>query len=267
MGRYGLLVGLAFLCALAFVAPAHAITIDGTDYALFAKTAIEMEDGESTILGNVGVNDVGGLLRVGAFNNIVGTATADDLFFGTASQVSVCAFNTSGGVDPDAVCGRQAQAITPITAWPPAPVPTVPPCVNTWPDVIVHHRDSVSLDPGCYGDVRIGDGATLTLAAGTYDFKTLRLENGSLLNGNGAIVNVKGLVVTEPAVSISGVTINSSASRGVVVGIGHGSFLDSVVLNAPNGTVHLHRGVVVAFVVEVIARRIVVGPITVVIPD
>ena len=268
MGRYAVLGGLTFLCALAFVAPAHAIMIDGINYVLFAKKAIELEDGRTTIVGHVGVNDVGGVLRVGAFNSIFGIARADGMFFGTASLVDACDFNTSTGIDPDAVCGSQAPAGAPMTAWPPSPVPAAPSCVETRPNLVVHHRGSASLAPDCYGDVRIADGATLTLGAGTYDFKSLRLENGSLLDGGGgAIVNVKGLIVTEPAVTIVGVAINSSASKGVVVGIGKGSFLEDVVLNAPYGTVQLQRGLVLGPVVEIVAKRIVVAPITAVVPD
>jgi hypothetical protein len=267
MGRYSLLGGLAILCALAFIAPADAITINGKTYVLFAKTAIEMEDGWTAIFGNAGVNDVGGRLRVGAFNIIRGTAAADDMFFGTHSVVDGCDFNTSTGVDPNAVCGSQAPVTAPITVWPPAPVEPVPSCVNTQPSEIVPHGESKILDPGCYGDVRIGGEATLTLAAGTYSFKSLRLKNRSHLNGNGAIVNVKGLVVTKPSVAIIGVTINSSVSRGVVVRIGKGSFLEDVLLNVPDGTVHLHRGVVVGFVVGVVARRIIVDTITGVIAE
>jgi len=42
----GLLAGtLAAVITLAFVASAHAIMVNGTDYALFAKESIKMETG------------------------------------------------------------------------------------------------------------------------------------------------------------------------------------------------------------------------------
>src|SRR5215831_12306465 len=42
-----LLGALAFVCALAFVVPAQAVTINGVDYTLFAKTTIKMEEGNT----------------------------------------------------------------------------------------------------------------------------------------------------------------------------------------------------------------------------
>src|SRR5262249_38867638 len=179
-----LLGALALVCALAFVVPAYAITINGVDYTLFAKTTIKMEDGNTTIDGNVGVNDVGGFLRIGAQNKITGTATADKIFFGTGSTVGHCEFNTSAGGHPAASCATPAPAPRPVTAWPPLPVPVVPNCVNAQPDLTVPVNGTASPAPGCFGDVSLKDGATLNLSAGTYNFKSLRMESGSILNGN-----------------------------------------------------------------------------------
>ena len=54
MRAKSLLGALAFLVACAFVAPAGARNIGGTDYVLFGRTAVKMEDGPVTIDGNVG---------------------------------------------------------------------------------------------------------------------------------------------------------------------------------------------------------------------
>src|SRR5262245_61369969 len=138
MGTRGLLGTLAFFVACTFVAPANAANIGGTDFALFGKTAVKMEDSAANpaspgflkIEGNVGVNDVGGLLRIGKNNIITGTAIADNIFFGQGASVGTCVFNNSTGVDPATVCGTivsPAPAGTfPIVAWPPlaVPVPT-----------------------------------------------------------------------------------------------------------------------------------------------
>jgi hypothetical protein len=243
MRRRFFLGTLALLCALAFVVPAQAITINGTDFVLFAKTTIKMEDGPTVINGNVGVNDVGGLLRIGAGNTINGIAIADRMFFGSGAKVTDCEFNTSTGGNPSAVCGTQSPAVLPITSWPPSPVPVVPSCVNTNPDVIVPAGGSLALAPGCYGDVDVRDNATLTLSAGTYNFKSLRLQTGSLLDGNSATVNVKGLVVTEPGVTINDVNITTVASGTFeAIIIGNSSTLNNVVLYAPNARMHLHQG-------------------------
>jgi hypothetical protein len=234
---------VAFFCALAEVVPADAVTINGVDYVLFGKTAIKMEDGGTNVPGNVGVNDVGGLLRIGANNSISGTATADRMFFGTGAQVTSCEFNTSTGGNPNTVCGTQSAASVPITAWPPLPVPLVPSCVDTQPDLVVPPNGSASPSPGCFGDIRLRDGATLTLSPGTYNFRSVRLETGSTLDGNGAHVNVKGSLITEPSVTINDVTLTAvAAGTFEAIVIGNSSSVNSSVLYAPNARMHLHQG-------------------------
>lgn len=269
MRNDSLLAGIAFLWALALAAPAGAITIGGIDYAFFAETAIKVEDGTVNILGDVAVSDAGGLLRLGGGNTIVGTATADRMSFGASSHVTACEFNRAMRGDPGAACGTEAPATVPITAWPPFPVPETDPCVQAGQNnLTVPVGGAASPLPGsCFGAVDVKQGGTLTLSPGAaYNFKSIRLHAGSALNGNDAVVNVKGRIVTEALVTVAGVTINSSASRGSVIGVGSNSTLQGVVLIAPNATVRVRAGTLVGTDVEVLARRIILGPITVVIP-
>lgn len=270
------------LCVLGFTTPAAAIDIAGVDYTFFAKTKIQMQNGPSNVPGNVGVNDQGGLLRVGAANTIFGDAIADRMFFGTSAVVTGrCESNIFKGIDPTVVClgpAASGPAALPITEWPPENVPQVDPfdsCVDIEHDFVVPVGASLPLTPGCYGDVRIRDGAILTLEPGDYSFRSLRIENEALLFGGGARVAVKGHVVTEPRVTIANVSITTPASRGVAIVVGIGSSLDGVSLAAPNGTVQIRRDVVLGCDatlpecppnVSVVAERIVVGPITFVIP-
>ena len=126
--RTGVLPGaLAILCALAFAGPADAINIGGTDYTLFAKTNVKMKDGSLlSIQGNVGVNDVGGLLRIGASNRIMGAAFADTMVFGRGAKVDNCAFNASTRGDPTAACTEISSTILPITHGLQCPFPSFP---------------------------------------------------------------------------------------------------------------------------------------------
>ncbi len=68
-----LLLGLLLL-ALASPPPAQAITVNGVDYALFARCKIGMENGPVKITGNIAVNEIcgvqDGLLHIGAHNTV-----------------------------------------------------------------------------------------------------------------------------------------------------------------------------------------------------
>src|SRR5206468_4685024 len=79
---------LLLLCAVAMVTPASAVTVNGVDYVILAKSAILMENsadciplpvntlGCTIINGNVGVSDTTGTLKIGSNNIINGSATA-----------------------------------------------------------------------------------------------------------------------------------------------------------------------------------------------
>jgi hypothetical protein len=246
-----LLGTIALLSAFAFAAPANAMVINGTDYVLFGKTAVKMEDGPIVINGNVGVNDVGGLLRIGAHNKIFGTATADNMFFGTGAEVDVCKYNTSTGGNPVAVCGNippdpnpPGAGPFPIVAWPPQAVPASFPVTNS--NQVCPAGGALALAPGDYGGLDVKDNCVLTLAAGTYNFKKIRLQNGSTTNGAGStatFVNTNGSIITEPGIDVNGVkmtSVNSGTFEAIV--IGNNSTLNDVILYAPNARMHLHQG-------------------------
>jgi hypothetical protein len=139
----------------------------------------------------------------------------------------------------------------------------IPPCVNTAPDVIVPSGAVVSLPPGCYGDAVVHAGATLTLNAGIYNFSYLRLQNGSTLNGNGAVVNVQGDIIGGPNETIEDVTLTSLSSGTPAVQIGlsnssPGSTLTNVLIYAPNDTVRTYK-FVTGTNVEIVADTIRIG--------
>jgi hypothetical protein len=254
----------------ALVMPGSAFVIGGVDYVLFAKTAVLMQPGPLIFVGNIGVNDAGGLLRVGARNLVLGTVTADRLRLGVAALADTCEFNTPLGGDPATACGTQASAALPLSpTWPPFAIPDVDPCVgDRGNDFTVEPGEVVTLPAGaCFGHVRVKRSGILVLSAGApFNFESVRLEDGSLLDGRGAVLTVKGQITTARSVTISAIGITTLA-RGMAIGIGAEAALADVLLAAPNGTVQVHRGVVVGPGVEILATRIIVAPITFAIPN
>jgi hypothetical protein len=247
---------LGLVGALVFALPAAAITEGGRDFLLLAKRSVLLENGPVVINGNIGVNDPDGVLKVGAKNTINGHVVAHRIIFGTGAKVTTCEFDVSSGVNPRDVCTTMISPVNPplpIVAWPPFPVPPVDPCVNTQPDMTVPDGTTMNLAAGCFRNLRVGDDATLTLSAGTFNVRSLRLLSGSTLGGAPSTVNVKGLTVTEGGVTIKDLTLNTG-SRSAAVQIGQNSTVDNVLINAPNGGVHLHMGVVLLNGSEVVAR-------------
>jgi hypothetical protein len=261
---------LAFLCALAFVVPAGAVTINGVDYVLFAQCKIGMEDGPTNITGNIAVNEAcgveNGLLRIGAHNIVNGTATANRMFFGTGASVTTCQTNASAGGSADNVCGNIPPDLIPfpvalpITAWPPLPVPVVVPGAT---DFVCAPFTTCPLPAGAYRDIKVRDGATLNLdTAGTYQARSLLVETAATLNGNGSSVNLTGGFNTEPNANVNDVTITSiKAGTAEVIEVGNGSHINNSVFYAPFARAHLHQATL-GQGVEVIAVLIIVEPVT-----
>lgn len=289
-----LLGTLVLLCALALGTPSGAMTVNGIDWVLLAKTGILMEPSDDcphnidpanppagkicmNIVGNVGVSDVGtanpaiGRLQIGAKNDIVGLARAHNIVFGTLSETDTCNFDITSGVAPNPpVCHtKSSPALLPIVAaWPPGPAGAVPfnACVNAAASLTVPAGATQALAPGCYKDIRLNAGATLNLSGGAYVFKTLRLLAGATLNGGGANVNVQSLTISEPGakwndlfISTPG-TANGQFSVTEFINIGNGNILKNVVLYAPTSAIHLHLGTS-ASNFEAVANFITVEPI------
>jgi len=253
---------LAILCALAFAVPAGAINIGGTDYTLLGKTNVTMKNGSLlSIQGTVGVNDVGGRLRIGASNKITG-AVADTMFFGSGATVDNCAFNTSTGGHPTAACLEISSTILPITAWPPVPVPVVSAGVR---DPICPTDGALDLAPGNYRNLQVNAGCVLALIAGNYNFKSLHMRAGSTMTGAAATATAIHVlkVVTGPRVTINDVSITAIAVGPFdAIKIARDSVLNNVRLYAPNARLHLQKGGVYSNF-EGVAKFITVEQITI----
>jgi hypothetical protein len=250
---------LALAWGIALTGPADAIVVNGVDYMLFARCKVGLENGPISIVGgvaNVAVNEIcgvqNGLLHIGVNNVIQGTATANNIFFGTGASVGTCHFNTAIGGNPVLVCGAQSSPVpapfNPITPWPPLPVPAV-----TVGSQSVLCPPICSPAPGNYKDIRAKDGATLNLTAGTYNARTVLIESGATLAGIGANVtflNLTGTFNTEPGANINDVMITSVLGRGLPglgsstesIETGNGTHVARAVFYAPFSRMHLHQG-------------------------
>jgi hypothetical protein len=266
---------VSLLCTLAFVVPANAIVINGVKYVLFANEGILMEQGDTEIAGNVGVNSATGVMEIGANNRIVGTATAHSILRGSNSLTDICRYDvTSGGGVCSQVLPPGSVPIVnfPIVNWPAIPnLPAIPPapvpCVPGTAVSVTAANSPLHLNTGCYTTLRVNPDKVLNLSAGNYFFTgEVRLRNQSTLNGAGATVNAAGHIVTEPSVNINDVTLNSAGSGGNVVHIGNGSKVSNARIYAPAGEMHLHTNMEAAPPFDAIANRIIVEPIKILPP-
>ena len=234
--------------------PASAVNVPGCgEFILFAEDRMSFEQGPTLLTGNVFLANPNGTVSVGAHNVIHGTVTAHKIFLGTDAVVDICIADIVAGPGK---CGNAVPGPIPpfnppgacTNSFPPPPLmsPNVPDCVNTGANVTVPGAP-LSLTPNCYGSLRVKNGATLTLTSGqTYNFKDVLIEQGATLKGSivgtSAIVNVKGLVRTEPSANLNDLLVNVQASAGAVVALGNNAILTNVVFNAPNGLIHPRSG-------------------------
>jgi hypothetical protein len=262
---------LAFAVALVFVVPAGAINIGGTEYLLFGRCKIGMENGPIFIDGNVAVNEICGLqngfLHIGVDNVITGSGTANRIFFGTDASVGVCNFNQNAGGNANNVCGAQNAAVLPITAWPPLPIPTVTPGAT---DVTC----TGNLAAGSYRNIQVPNNATCTLQ-GNVDARAVIVGTGGTLNG-GFNLNLTSTFNTEPGAIINNVNItsvlgvlsgntcigaNGLGSTAEAIETGNNTVVTGSVFYAPCARMHLHQGGDFSSGFEGIAVLITVEPV------
>jgi len=250
--------GIVGLLGLAFAAaPASAVSVPdcGGDFIIFAKDRINFEGGNTILFGDIFVQSPTGQVIVGANNTLHGTLSANKIIVGNGAVVDACVANTitllgtgkcttsTIGFNPTAACLAAAPLVLPA-------FPTS--CI---PGTVFQPTASTSLAPGCYSNVRLGAGVTVTLTpGGTYNFKgtELRLlDAADLISGTGqpdsaATVNVQGnltLVATSSPgnpTSLNNLLVNVLGSGGQAVQIGNGALLRDTVINAPKGNVHPH---------------------------
>src|SRR5262249_37353259 len=123
------------------------------------------------VAGDLGANDPGGFLRLGRKTRVAEGATVagDSVAVGNGSRVPVVAANALHA--PKADVGSVSGALLPLED----PFCPIPPLDCGGPSVRARRGETVGpLMPGSYDEVVLMDGSTLTLAAGTYSFGSLR---------------------------------------------------------------------------------------------
>jgi hypothetical protein len=162
-------------------------------FSFLVRTKGKVGNG-GTVDGGIGSNDAGGLFRLGKSVTITDghTIAADAVKLGSDASVFDVRTNklkTGGGT---IIRGSQGPATLPLTN-PFCPIPAFT-CGGT--DVNVPTGSSVTLAPGSYNRLIVGNGATVTLSpAGTFSFCSVRTGRSALVETTGgtpSTVNVVG---------------------------------------------------------------------------
>jgi hypothetical protein len=158
------------------------------DYVVFAARRVEFGEGAFIAGGSVGVNDVGGELRMGndAFVADGNAVVADAVSIGRRSSVFDVFTNALAGSP-----GIRGGGPTPFT--PPVLSLPAPPTFAPGTGLIVIRGGEPPLASGAYGDVIVSANATLHLAGGHYEFASMNVRiYGSVLVGAPSTINVAG---------------------------------------------------------------------------
>ncbi len=213
MRRNVILGCLVLLCTLVFVVPAQAVVVNGVDYRLYGRCKIGLEQGGTTIDGNVRVAQIcgsaNGFLQIGADTIITGVASANRMSFATGAQVNggppACLFNINAGGNPAVVCNGGSAGVpgfVPDASWFPLPVPTV---VAGATDVTCVG----ALGAGPFRDITVPDGAVCNIS-GVVAARNVLVGNLATLDGGvGATLNVRSTFKTEPGAIINNTNVTS----------------------------------------------------------
>jgi hypothetical protein len=230
---------------------------------VFAQNSVKFLDGAQVISGSVLVNrsaqvgdpgvelsagvgvktPAGFSLKAGRISVLSNAVIASDVYYNTLNN---------GGT----ISGVKHTPLTlPIGSFP--PFQSAHPSTLSSKDVNVDVRRTASLVPGSYRDVDLEEYSTLTLAAGSYDFRSISMEESSKIYAtgpcvvkvqfgmgadNGAIVSpAPGSAITASDIIFYVGGTNSQSSFTYTVKISSNSTVNAN-LYAPNGTIFLDQG-------------------------
>ncbi|MEW6270822.1 MAG: hypothetical protein AB1689_16185, partial [Thermodesulfobacteriota bacterium] len=176
---------IVLAASLAVAVPIGAITAgalptDLSTYVLFAEQSVFVGQ-NSVVIGNVGVNQPNG---TGA---TIGRATV--LAGDSDLAAAIVRLNALSSIDD--LFANVIQASTTATVrgatmpFGNAPILVLPPLPSFNPgsmNVVVPAGQTTVLPAGAYGRVLVGEGATLELTGGTYDFRDVLIENDGALH-------------------------------------------------------------------------------------
>jgi hypothetical protein len=182
-------LGVLFTMALlgAPTAPVHAATPsrDMSSYVLLGLDTLNMKEFPFLNLGNVGVNNAGGMMSWGResfFDD--GTQVVTDVMRRAGKNSSLYDLFANTVISPLAQAGATVRHDGPAV-WIPVPLitplPPVPSCSPGAAAVAVPKGGALALPPGAYGKVSVQNGATLELTGGTYCFLDIKVGRKSTI--------------------------------------------------------------------------------------
>jgi hypothetical protein len=242
----------------------------------------------------LGSPDGTGFVKVGANTNIQGTVIANTIVIadgGATIKHCVADVIVANTAAAKASCGTGFPVVgTPFTDFATAhptcvdplnfstlcnsPEPTVSACANSAGPLTVAAGGALTLPPApppfapgdtCFGALVLRKDSVLNLGAGTWTFKSVKMESGAQLKGpaGGATVNVNGEFATDGAVFLTNIDLNVAfKTNAEVVKIFNNAVLTNTVINAPFGKCHIHTGTDLAACSEVCCKVLDVEPIT-----
>ncbi len=224
-----------------------------SSYVLLGLDTLNMKEFAFTNLGNVGVNNAGGLMAWGResfFAN--GTQTVTDVLKRPGKNSSIYDLFANTLISPLAQAGAMVRHDGPVV-WAPVPLinplPPAPSCVPGTTPVLVAKGGSLVLGPGAYGKVTVPNGGTLELVGGAYCFQDVKIGRKSMVVVDAAVdVVVMGKVRSNPGAKLAAATGSGVGATDIVVGVagslvkfGHKNKVFGV-FYAPNAVLRFGRG-------------------------
>jgi slime mold repeat-containing protein len=232
-------------------------SIDTRRYVLIADTALRLGSGALVVGGNVGVVKPSGVLTIRSNVLLPSSteATADQVRLSPGARLGRL-FANAAAVPPGTVAARGGpfRFTLPLNVL--AALPSFPSLIAGTNPVGVPALGTLVLEPGSYGTVTVGQGATLVLrglspgsGAGSYHIQSLRLgSNAQLIAYNPVVIEVVDRVLLGRAARLGPSTVVSMIAGDVQLEVGGRIFRlsrsSSVAahVRAPNAKAMLGRG-------------------------
>lgn len=257
-------VVLGWICAAAAASAANSgLPARPFDYALFGLKEVRLGMGTRVDVGDVGVNQEQGRVRLRARARVDGTIVAETIRLGTGARaVRLVATRVEGD--------ERRSDFERLSGLPLVPTMTLVQVVpGTADKELPPNSQELGLPPGSYGSIRVGSRSRLTLAGGTYDVRSIDVRrSGQILCETPCIINVDDRVLLNESAQLGAVSpLDATAVQVNVEGGGRDrsafraesrTTVDATVY-APAGRIHLgpgghFTGAFVGDTIEVLSR-------------
>src|SRR5262249_3316623 len=137
-------------------------------------------------------------------NNDDTFVAADRITLRSGSSVNDVFVNTLTANAGSTIRGTTGPVSLPLLVLPPLPPEVNDPCTLSAPGVTVASGTTTTLDPGCYGQLRVFDNGRVEFNPGVYEFLRWRIENGAEAVGlaGHVTINIRNGLATESSTFI-----------------------------------------------------------------